>query len=236
MPERPSRDPRRLRATPGEPVTLVAPGRVAYDRARTWQRDLAQRRASGEIGDVLLLVEHPPVYTTGRRADEANLLLDAAERARRGIELHRTDRGGDVTYHGPGQLVGYPVLRLADRRVVDYVRALEAVNLRLTAGLGVSARRVAGHTGVWVGRAKLTAIGVRVLASRVTQHGWATNVTPSMTHWNGIVACGITDADKTVGSLASLGAEASVATVAADTAAVLGELYDTDVEVRTDVP
>jgi lipoyl(octanoyl) transferase len=181
------------------------PGRVPYDTAWAWQRMLARRRGAGEIGDTLLLLEHPRVYTLGKRADETNLVFDAAERDRRGIELFHIDRGGDVTYHGPGQLVGYPILRLDGPRVVDYVRALEEVNIRMAASFGLRAERVPDFTGVWVGGAKLTAIGVRVDAARVTQHGWATNVCTDLDDFTGIVPCGIPD--KPVCSLQSLGVE-----------------------------
>jgi lipoyl(octanoyl) transferase len=196
-------DPRTLRADAHGPITVVRAGRVPYLEAWGWQRELAARRQAGEIGDVLLLLEHPRVYTLGRRADEGNLVLDADERARRGIEVHRIDRGGDVTYHGPGQLVGYPIWKLDGPRVVDHVRTLEEINLRLLASFGVRGERVAGFSGVWVGDAKVTAVGVHVSAGAVTTHGWATNVTSDLTDFDGIVPCGITD--KRVTSLAALG-------------------------------
>lgn len=200
-------DPRTLRADASSPITVVRPGVVPYLTAWDWQRDLAARRADGQIGDVLLLLEHPRVYTLGRRADDTNLVFDAAERARRGIELHRIDRGGDVTYHGPGQLVGYPIFRLDGPRVVDHVRALEEVNLRVAASVGVVGQRMAGFSGVWVGNRKITAIGVHVTAGYVTTHGWATNVATDLGDFAGIVPCGIEDPDKGVASLASLGAD-----------------------------
>ncbi len=192
-------------------MRLVDAGRVGYGTAWAWQRDLAARRAAGRVGDVLLLVEHPPVYTAGRNADEANLRFDAAERVRRDIELFRVDRGGDFTYHGPGQLVGYPVVALAERRPADWVRALEEVNLRVLAGLGVQGRRDPDRPGVWVGGDKITAVGVRLLASLVTQHGWATNVTTDLSDFDGIVPCGITG--RGVCSLQSLGVDAGLADV-----------------------
>ena len=205
MPRTPG-DPRTLRADADTPITVVRAGTVPYLTAWDWQRDLAARRHAGEIGDVLLLLEHPRVYTLGRRADDTNLVFDADERARRGIELHRIDRGGDVTYHGPGQLVGYPIFRLAGPRVVDHVRALEELNLRVAASYGITGQRVDGFSGVWVGDTKVTAIGVHVTAGYVTTHGWATNVTTDLTDFEGIVPCGIDDPDKGVASLAALGA------------------------------
>lgn len=237
---RPRLPARALRAAADEPLTVVdrsggspVPHRLAW----RWQQDLVARRAAGEIGDTVLLLEHRPVFTLGGRADSDHLLFDDRQLAEHGIEVVEVDRGGDVTYHGPGQLVGYPILALDGPRVVDHVRALEELNIRLLATLGVTGERAEGHTGVWVGRQKLTAIGVRVTTARwVTQHGWATNVAPAMDHWRGIVACGITDPDRTVGSLAMLGVATDVPTVAAATTTLLGELYETELVVRDDVP
>jgi lipoyl(octanoyl) transferase len=225
-------DPLTLRADAGSPVTVVRAGTVPYLVAWDWQRQLAERRAAGVVGDVVLLLEHPRVYTLGRRADDDNLVFDEAERHRRGIELHRIDRGGDVTYHGPGQLVGYPIWRLDGPRVVDHVRALEELNLRVLAGFGIAADRVAGFSGVWVGDAKVTAIGVHVSARYVTTHGWATNVTADLSDFAGIVPCGITD--KQVASLASLGVpDVSVDRVADATEHHLAEVFGTDVRHAT---
>jgi lipoyl(octanoyl) transferase len=221
-------DPRTLRADATAPVTVVRAGTVPYLVAWDWQRELAARRTDGDVGDVVLLLEHPRVYTLGRRADDANLVFDEAERDRRGIELHRIDRGGDVTYHGPGQLVGYPVWRLDGPRVVDHVRGLEELNLRVLTGYGVDAGRVAGFSGVWVGDAKVTAVGVHVSARYVTTHGWATNVTSDLGDFAGIVPCGIED--KRVASLASLGVPGvTVDRVADATEQALVEVYGASV-------
>ena len=225
MAARPPGDPHTLRAEADTPITVVRAGTVPYLTAWDWQRDLAARRQAGEVGDVLLLLEHPRVYTLGRRADESNLVFDADERARRGIDLHRIDRGGDVTYHGPGQLVGYPIFRLAGPRVVDHVRALEELNLRLLASYGVAGQRVAGFSGVWVGDVKVTAIGVHVSAGYVTTHGWATNVTSDLTDFEGIVPCGIDDPDKGVASLASLGAGATLPDAMDRTEQAVGDVF-----------
>ena len=237
---RPRLAPSALRADRDRPLTVVdrtGGAAIPYRLAWRWQQDLVARRAAGEIGDTVLLLEHRPVFTMGRQADRANLLFDEGELAEHGIEVVEVDRGGDITYHGPGQLVGYPVLALDGPRVVDHVRALEELNIRLLAEHGVTGERVAGYTGVWCGTQKLTAIGVRVSTSAwVTQHGWATNVAPSMAHWQGIVACGIDDPDRTVGSLAGLGVTTDVPSLAALTTRVLGELYETEVERRTAVP
>ena len=228
-----------LRADRDTPVTVVdrtggAP--VPYRLGWRWQRDLVARRAAGEIGDTVLLLEHRPTFTMGKQAARENILFSDAELDDRGIEVVDVDRGGDVTYHGPGQLVGYPIVQLDGPRVVDHVRALEELNIRVLDAFGLTGQRIPDYTGVWVGHTKVTAIGVRVSAGWVTQHGWATNVAPSMDHWAGIVACGITDEDKAVGSLTGVGVETSVAEAARITARVLGELYETDVDVRTDIP
>lgn len=219
-------DPHTLRADADTPITVVRAGTVPYLTAWDWQRELAARRHADEIGDVLLLLEHPRVYTLGRRADDTNLVFDADERTRRGIELHRIDRGGDVTYHGPGQLVGYPIFRLAGPRVVDHVRALEELNLRVAGSYGITGQRVDGFSGVWVGDTKVTAIGVHVTAGYVTTHGWATNVTTDLSDFEGIVPCGIDDPAKGVASLASLGAPgATVPDAIERTEAAVGDVF-----------
>jgi lipoyl(octanoyl) transferase len=220
-------DPRALRADAASPVTVVHAGHVPYLTAWDWQRELATRRQADEIGDVLLLLEHPRVYTLGRRADEGNLVFDEAERDRRGIELHRIDRGGDVTYHGPGQLVGYPIWRLDGPRVVDHVRTLETINLEVAASYGVAGERIDGLSGVWVDGAKLTAVGVHVTAGAVTTHGWATNVVTDLGDFAGIVPCGI--ADRPVTSLQRLGVDAGVADVAERTAQLLEDVLGAEV-------
>ncbi|WP_211262529.1 lipoyl(octanoyl) transferase LipB [Nitriliruptor alkaliphilus] len=224
-------DPRTLRADADAPITVVRAGTVPYLDAWAWQQELAARRTAGDIGDVLLLLEHPRVYTLGRRADETNLVFDGAERERRGIELHRIDRGGDVTYHGPGQLVGYPIWKLDGPRVVDHVRTLEEINLRVLSTFGVTGERVAGFSGVWVGDAKVTAIGVHVTAGAVTTHGWATNVTSDLADFAGIVPCGITD--KRVTTLATLGVDTDVDEVADRTERCLIDVVGADLRRAT---
>lgn len=225
-----------LRADRDAPLTVVdctAGPPVPYATGWAWQRSLVERRRAGEVGDTVLLLEHPPTYTLGRQAERANVLLGDAELDARGIELVEVDRGGDVTYHGPGQLVGYPVVKLDGPRVVDHVRALERLNVAVLAEHGLEAGTIPDFTGVWAGSAKVTAIGVRVSGRWVTQHGWATNVHTSMEDFAGIVACGITDPAKSVGSLATLGVDTTVPSVAALTAERLAALYETTVEVVT---
>lgn len=178
-------------------------GTVAYADALGWQRLLVQARQEDTVDDVLLTLEHERVYTAGRHADIAAHVLDA-----RGVPVLRVDRGGDVTYHGPGQLVAYPIIRLrAVRAVRAYVEALEEACVRTAADFGVRARPEKGRTGVWVGGEKLAAIGIRVHHG-VTSHGLAFNVTTDLADFAGIVPCGIAGAG--VCSLASLGVEASV--------------------------
>ncbi len=202
-------DPRTLRAEPDTPVRVARLGTLAYRGAWQLQQELVEQRRDGRCPDTLLLLEHPRVYTLGRRADRGNVRFDAATLAERGIEVVEVDRGGDVTYHGPGQLVGYPILRLAGTLVVDYVRALEEVLIRALATLQVAAQRSPGYTGVWVGDQKIAAIGVRVSAGGLTSHGFALNVRTDLDDFAGIVPCGITD--RGVCSLASLGVDVEVA-------------------------
>jgi lipoate-protein ligase B len=191
-------------------VHVLDLGLVAYRQAWDLQQQLVAARQAGTAYDTVVMLEHPPVYTLGRRASASNVLLGETELSAAGIEVVPVDRGGDVTYHGPGQLVVYPVVRLAGQRhVVDFVRALEEVALRAVVRLGVRAVRREGLTGVWVGREKLVAIGVRVGVAGVTSHGLALNVDPDLSHFSGIVPCGL--ATEGVASLASLGLTTSMA-------------------------
>jgi lipoyl(octanoyl) transferase len=180
-------------------------GSVAYADALALQRALVEDRRAGRIGDTLLLLEHPHVLTLGVRGDggRAHILATADALASRRIEVHETGRGGDVTYHGPGQVVGYPIIDLnPDRRDVHrYVRDLETVLIRTMADYGIDAGRVEGLTGVWVGDEKVAAIGVRI-ARWITSHGFALNVTTQLDHFDLIVPCGIPD--RGVTSLARL--------------------------------
>jgi lipoyl(octanoyl) transferase len=176
-------------------------GTVAYESALALQEELRQGVTAGTLPDQLLLLEHPPVVTLGRNAGTGNLVLSPEALRARGIAFHRTGRGGDVTFHGPGQLVGYPVLDLnPDRRDVRrYVRDLEEALIRTLAELGVLAGRIPGLTGVWIGDLKIAAIGVRI-SRWVTTHGFALNVATDLDFFRVIVPCGI--ADRGVTSLA----------------------------------
>jgi lipoyl(octanoyl) transferase len=178
-------------------------GCVDYTIALALQRALVDDRRAGRVGDLLLLLEHPHVLTLGVRGDggRSHILATGAALAERGVEVHEAGRGGDITYHGPGQIVGYPIVDLQpDRRDVHrYVRDIEEVLIRTAADYGIAASRVEGLTGVWVGRDKLAAIGVRI-GRWVTSHGFALNVTTDLRYFDLIVPCGI--ADRGVTSLA----------------------------------
>jgi lipoyl(octanoyl) transferase len=178
------------------PLEVRRLGTISYAEGLELQRDLVERRRRGEIPDQLLLLQHPPVITLGVKArNDRSHVLATPERLREvGVELHETGRGGDVTYHGPGQLVGYPILDLKPDRcdVHRYVRDLEEAMIRAARELGVEAARVGGLTGIWVGAEKLAAIGVRI-SRWITSHGFAFNVTTDLSHFNLIVPCGISD-------------------------------------------
>ena len=178
------------------PLDVRRLGAVPYADALALQRSLVDDRRAGRIPDTLLLVEHPHVLTLGVHGDggRSHILATDEALASRGIEVHETGRGGDITYHGPGQIVGYPILDLnPDRRDVHrYVRDLETVLIRVAADYGIEAGRVDGLTGVWVGDEKLAAIGVRI-ARWITSHGFALNVTTDLDHFRLIVPCGIAD-------------------------------------------
>jgi len=180
-------------------------GCVAYDDALAMQRALVEDRRANRIGDVLLFVEHPHVLTLGVRKDgsRSHILASPNELHARGVAVREADRRGDVTYHGPGQVVGYPIVDLKPDRcdVHRYVRDLEDVLIRTAADYGIEARRVSGLTGVWVGEEKLAAIGVRI-ARWVTSHGFAFNVSTDLEYFRLIVPCGI--ADRGVTSLSRL--------------------------------
>ncbi|MDP2956750.1 MAG: lipoyl(octanoyl) transferase LipB [Longimicrobiales bacterium] len=174
-------------------------GRVPYADALALQERLVGERRDGVVPDTLLLLEHPHVITLGTSSSSAHVLVDAKERATRSIDLFETGRGGDVTYHGPGQLVGYPILDLKpDRQDLHrYLRDLEEVLVRALATLGVEAGRVPGLTGVWTPRGKIAAIGVRVSSGWITSHGFALNVSTDLGYFRTIVPCGISDREVT---------------------------------------
>ncbi len=171
------------------------PGRVGYARALELQSRLVAQRRAGEIPDTLLLLEHPHVITLGSSAHEEHVLLSPSELSARGIGLFETGRGGDVTYHGPGQLVGYPILDLKpDRKDLHrYLRSLEEVLLGALQAFAITGRRDDSATGVWVGDAKVAAIGIRVSSRWITSHGFALNTNTDLSFFDAIVPCGLSD-------------------------------------------
>lgn len=184
-------------------------GRIPYQEARQLQDNLASQVAQGAIPPTLLLLEHPHTYTIGRAGQQKNLLWDTQKLQQRRVSLHWIDRGGDITYHGPGQLVGYPLLplgrpalqsgssRIPQADYLGYLRSLELMLIRALTRFGLQGLQRPGKTGVWVVKQarpmKLASIGVKVDAQGISRHGFALNVAPDMSYWQGIVACGLPD-------------------------------------------
>ncbi len=202
--------------------------RMEYGRAVSLQRELVAERKAGRVPDQLLLVEHPHVITLGRNGQMKNVLADENVLRASGIGFHPTDRGGDVTYHGPGQLVGYPILDLKEwkRDVGAYVRAIEQVLIDALADFGIAAGRIKGCTGVWVEGAKIAAIGVHI-SRWVTSHGFALNVNTDMSYFQYIVPCGLT---KPVTSMSQLGARTSLEAVSERVSEHFGRVFDCEMD------
>jgi len=199
------------------PPATVDWGRTRYEAAWRQQEELVAQRVAGTIGDTLVFTEHEAVFTIGLRSGaEANLVWNDEQRTREGVEVVKTNRGGDITYHGPGQIVGYPIVSLAPRQDLHaYLRFLEQVLINSVGSLGLAASRRDGKTGIWLGKRKVAAIGVAV-KRWVTYHGFALNVNSNLAHFGGIVPCGIGAQDGTVTSLqAELGHEINLAEVKA---------------------
>jgi lipoyl(octanoyl) transferase len=227
-------------------IHVVQLGRVAYAEGLDLQERLVAERKAGTIGDTLLLLEHPPVITLGRNAKQQNIVASREELSRRSVELFECNRGGDVTYHGPGQLVGYPIFNILQMQpklgAVDFVRRLEEVLIRTCADFGIATHRVKGMTGVWTepasGRpttndqrptteAKIAALGIHI-SRGVTSHGFALNVNTDLSHFELIVPCGI--ADKPVTSIArELGREVSFDSVADAVTRQFGSAFNSQV-------
>jgi lipoyl(octanoyl) transferase len=175
-------------------IDIIHAGRTRYRDCWTMQREYFERRVAGEIPDTVILTEHDHVYTLGKNAHADHLLVGSDDLRARGIDVVEVDRGGDITYHGPGQLVVYPIMDLENhgKDVGQYLRALEDVVIRVLDRLGVRGDRLAGYTGVWVAGEKVCAIGIK--ASRwVTMHGLALNVSTDLTYFGSIIPCGIFD-------------------------------------------
>jgi lipoyl(octanoyl) transferase len=207
-------------------VWCVKPGQVGYGESRELQKRLEAARQNGEIPDVLLLLEHPPVYTKGRRSTADELPMGEDWYRMQGIEVTDTDRGGRVTYHGPGQLVGYPIVDLGayGDDVHEYIRRMERVMIESLGEWGVEAGCIEGQTGVWVGDRKIGSIGVHVDRG-VTTHGFAINVNNDLQPFEWIVPCGI-EACRMTSLTRELGAEQDMGAFMNTVARVFGELYE----------
>ena len=227
-------------------IHVVQLGRVSYAEGLELQERLVAERKADTIGDTLLLLEHPPVITLGRNAKQQNVVASPEELSRRGVELFECNRGGDVTYHGPGQLVGYPIFNILHMQpklgAVDFVRRIEEVLIRACADFGIPTRRVQGMTGVWTDtgssqlttanqrpttEAKIAALGIHI-SRGVTSHGFALNVNTDLRNFQLIVPCGI--ADKPVTSIArELGREVEFDSVAKVVVCQFGSVFHSQV-------
>ncbi len=200
---------------------------MGYAEALELQRSLVEERKAGRVGDLLIFVEHPHVLTVGVRGDggRSHILASPGSLKARGIEVYETGRGGDVTYHGPGQIVGYPILDLKPYRqdVHRYMRDLEEVLIRTVGDFGVEASRLPGLTGIWVSSSKVAAIGVRI-SRWITSHGFALNVTTDLEYFDLIVPCGIFD--RGVTSLSRLGVQASRSEIESRITAQFCEVFE----------
>ncbi len=207
-------------------------GRMDYEPALELQRRMVQQRQQDEIPDTLLLLEHPPVITMGKSAPESHILTDLRTLEKAGATVHYIERGGEATYHGPGQLVGYTIFNLYQhqRRLRRFIENLEEVFIRLLESeFGITAGRDDTHRGVWVGNEKITAIGIAVKQA-VTMHGFAFNVAPDLSHFEWIVPCGISDRGQTsLGRL--LGRDPDMAEVREAVVRTFAEVFGYD-EVR----
>jgi lipoate-protein ligase B len=224
------------RLNPHRPARRIWAGHVGYVQGQEIQKRLVGERQAGAVPDTLLLLEHPLTYTIGRSGGESNLLVPESEITRLGGTVHRVDRGGDITFHGPGQLVGYPIVDLNDhyRDVHRYLRDLEEVLIRVLARWKIRADRVSGLSGVWVGQDKVAAMGVHV-SKWVTSHGFALNVSTDLSHFGRIIPCGI--ADRGVTSMERLlGRTVTLMEVAEATAIEFAEVFGVSWEPDKWVP
>ncbi len=220
-------------------IHLLQLGRVPYAEGLRLQAEVAAARRAGVVGDTLILLEHPPVLTLGRNASQANILLRPEELAARGVEVHEINRGGDVTYHGPGQLVGYPIFDLRGDLPgkrgphlgpVDFVRRMEEALILSCKDFGVAAQRICKRTGVWtpaggsVPEKKIAAIGIHV-AQAITTHGFALNVTTDLRDFEWIIPCGITDRAVTSLEMEAPGPAPTMEEAAAAVSANFGRVF-----------
>jgi lipoyl(octanoyl) transferase len=212
-------------------LTVRELGRLDYRAALALQKRLAAERQAGAIADQLLLVEHPHVITLGRNGREENLLAAPEVLNRSGISFYRTDRGGDITYHGPGQLVGYPILDLRSwkRDVGAYVRGLEQALIDTLDDCGIAAGRIPKLTGVWVGERKIAAIGVHI-SRWVTSHGFALNVSTELSYFQYIVPCGLTKPVTSVAQLLGESRTPSLAAAGRNLVSHFGRVFDYEIQ------
>ena len=220
-----------MRASMTQTSWLIRPpGPVPYGAAFAAMHELADLRVEGRVPDVLILLEHPPVYTAGRRADPTHVRWTEAQIEAAGAELRHVDRGGSVTFHGPGQLVGYPILDLGTRPdVMAHLRRIEEAVIRACRDVGVDVGRDQDATGVWAGDRKVCAIGVKLTRARVTLHGFALNCTTDLSWFDAIVPCGL--ADRGVATLSELaGRTVTAAEMAPRVAAHFAEVFQRSVE------
>ncbi len=205
-------------------------GRIEYNSAYSIQEELVTKRLRGQVPDTLILLEHEPVITVGRSGSLNNILITEDERLKEKIALFKINRGGDVTYHGPGQLVGYPILDLNGygRDIHKFLRLLEEVIIKVLAGYGLKALRLRGLTGVWIGRKKIASIGVGV-RKWVSFHGFSLNVAPDMRYFSFINPCGLGDG-KMTSMKELLGREVSIAEVREKVVKTFSEVFNVKLE------
>ncbi len=229
--------PDRLPAPGRRPLVVHDLGRLDYASALALQKQLVADRQGGRIPDQLLLVEHPHVITLGRNAREEHLLASPEILSRAGISFYHTDRGGDITYHGPGQLVGYPIvdLRAWKRDVGAYMRALEQVLIDTLSDFGITAGRIPKLTGVWVGECKIAAIGVHI-SRWITSHGFALNVSTDLSYFQYIVPCGLTKPVTSMAQFLNAGRAPSLADVGRTLASRFGCVFDREMLVEDSLP
>ena len=209
------------------------PGRLSYEDALALQMRICERKKAGMSADVLILLEHPPVITLGRNADWRNLVVSEETLRVRGVSLHRADRGGDITFHGPGQLVGYPLLKLEphEQDTHRYMRNLEETIIRLLGEFGIQAGREKNLTGVWTAAGKICALGVHI-SRWVTRHGFALNVNTDLSFYDLIVPCGLVG--KRVHSMQkALGRDVDLHEVAEKLTGHFGRVFQRDMKLIT---
>lgn len=213
-------------------LAVYRPGLVPYAEGLLLQEELVGKRRSGEVPDTLVLLQHPHVITLGSSSDRAHVLLSDEERAARGVELHEVGRGGDVTYHGPGQLVAYPIMDLKpDRKDLHaYLRDMEEVLIRVAGVYGVQAHRREGLTGVWTDQGKLAAIGVRVSSQWIASHGAALNVGSDLGFFDTIVPCGL-EGEGVTSLEREVGGPIDLVHVSDRVAEAFAEVFDRDIVV-----